>query len=118
MSNLGDRPRMSKLQHAASSIEQAELDLFGSPTFVPKRRARRRNHAASRAEDDLFDLRLRCLDAFRRLSRSVDHAFEAFSLAMADFQTGDNAGEIDLLVDELREEIVEEIRGAGRRVWE
>lgn len=92
-------------------------DLFGlvqEPSQVKQRR--RSCKPSSEAEDELFALRLRCLEVFKGLVQSIDDVIETFSVAMVDWQTEDNAGEIDRLIEELRDEISDEVRAARREV--
>lgn len=104
---------------AASTSPQAEPDLFGylpPPPSAGRRRSVR--EVAVDSDEQLFDFRVRCIDAFKELARSVDHVLGLFSMAMVDFQTEDTAGEIDRLIEELGKDLADEIRAARHQVFE
>jgi hypothetical protein len=55
--------------------------------------------------------------ALDELRSTVESAIETFSMAMVDHTTGENAGDIDRLIDELDEEITDAIRQVRRGVF-
>lgn len=93
-------------------------DLFG---FIPPPReavVRRRSvRQAEDAEQRLEELQRRHTEILENLRRNIEGVIETFSLAMVDYQDGENAGDIDRLIEELDEEITDALRTARREVF-
>lgn len=82
-------------------------DLFGFVPQIHVASSRRSAACAAELEQKLDELQRRHAEVLDDLQRSIEGVIEVFSMAMVDYQDGENAGDIDRLIEELDEEITD-----------